>query len=157
MPTTTALEQQLTVLSRRLAKPVRLHGPSGWTLMDRRAFGVLWRIAEEGPLRVTALAGLLEVDLSVASRQVRALVEAGYVRREPDPDDARAALVSVTTTGREAYESTAARRSDVLREVLAGWPAEDRSRFVDLLTRFNSDLEYSITQRQAVAEDAEPS
>ncbi len=150
---TTALEQQLGVLARRLSKPVRLHGPSGWTVMDRPAFQAMWRIAEEGPLRVTALAALLEVDLSVASRQVRSLVDAGLVQREPDPSDARAVLVSVTESGREAYASTAQRRSEVLSEVLSGWSAADRNAFVSLLSRFNVELEASIARRLESPDD----
>src|SRR3954471_12934064 len=98
----TELELQLAVMARRLSKPVRLHGPSGFTVLDRPAYQALWRICDEGAIRPTALAGLLEVDLSVVSRQVRSLEDAGFVQRETDPQDARAALVSATDAGREA-------------------------------------------------------
>ena len=137
------------MMARRLSKPVRLHGPSGYTVLDRPAYQALWRICEEGPVRPTTLAGMLEVDLSVVSRQVRSLEDVGFVQRQTDPQDARAALVSATAAGREAFEQTKQQRTEVLEEVLAGWPEEEREVFVRLLSRFNDQLEASITRRQA--------
>lgn len=151
MPTP-ELELQLAIMARRLSKPVRLHGPSGFTVLDRPAYQALWRICDEGPLRPTRLAGLLEVDLSVVSRQVRALEDVGFVQRQPDPADARAALVSATPAGRDAFEQTKRQRTEVLDEVLAGWPPEERATFVRLLSRFNDQLEASIARRQAEAQ-----
>jgi DNA-binding MarR family transcriptional regulator len=145
------LEQQLLVLARRMTRPVQLHGPDGWTVLERPAYQALWRIVEEGPLRPTALAALLEVDLSVVSRQVRALEEAGFVARSTDPADARAALVSVTAAGLEAFQETQVRRTALLEEVLGGWSETDRRRFAELLSRFNVELEASLARRQAAA------
>jgi DNA-binding MarR family transcriptional regulator len=147
-----ALEQQLNLLARRLSKPVRLHGSSGFTVLDRPAYQALWRIVEEGPLRPTALAGLLGVDLSVVSRQVKALEDVGFVQRATDPADARAALVSVTGAGLSAFERTKQQRTEVLGEVLADWATEDREALVRLLTRFNAELEVAIARRLAAAE-----
>jgi DNA-binding MarR family transcriptional regulator len=146
---TSALEQQLSLLARRLSKPVRLHGPSGWTVLDRPAYQALWRIVDEGPLRLTALAGLLEVDLSVVSRQVRSLVDNGFVSRTPDPGDARAALVSATDSGREAFLQTRQQRTEVLNSVLSQWDEDDKASLVRLLGRFNVELEAAIAERQA--------
>ena len=151
MPTP-ELEQQLNLLARRLSRPVRLHGSSGWTVLDRPAYQALWRIAEEGPLRPTTLAGLLGVDLSVVSRQVRSLEDVGFVTRSPDPGDARAALVRATESGLEAFDRTRTQRTEVLDEVLSQWPAQDRTELVRLLTRFNAELEASIATRQAALE-----
>ena len=137
------------MMARRLSKPVRLHGPSGFTVLDRPAYQALWRIVDEGPLRPTTLAGLLEVDLSVVSRQVRSLEDVGFVQRQTDPADARASLVSATEPGRQAFERTRQQRTEVLDEVLAGWPDEERAAFVALLARFNDQREAAIARRQA--------
>lgn len=149
---TSELEQQLNMLARRLSKPVRLHGSSGYTVLDRPAYQALWRIVEEGPLRPTALAGMLEVDLSVVSRQVRALEDVGFVQREIDPADARAALVSATESGLAAFEDTKRQRTEVLSEVLGDWPEQDRGELVRLLARFNLELEAAIARRRAALE-----
>jgi DNA-binding MarR family transcriptional regulator len=140
------------MLARRLSRPVRLHGPSGFTVLDRPAYQALWRICDEGPVRPTTLAGMLEVDLSVVSRQVRSLEDVGFVQRQTDPQDARAALVSATVAGREAFEQTRHQRTEVLDEVLSTWPPEDREAFVELLSRFNVQIEASISRRQAEAD-----
>jgi DNA-binding MarR family transcriptional regulator len=144
-----ALEQQLLVLARRLSKPVQLHGPSGWTVLDRPAYQCLWRVVENGPLRPTALAALLEVDLSVASRQVKALEEVGFVQRCTDPADARATLVSATPAGLEAFTRTREQRSEALAEVVGSWSARDQQELVRLLTRFNVELEAVVARRTA--------
>jgi DNA-binding MarR family transcriptional regulator len=150
---TPELEQQLSLLARRLSRPVRLHGPSGFTVLDRPAYQALARIVDEGPLRPTALAGLLGVDLSVVSRQVRSLEDVAFVQRKTDPADARAALVSSTQSGRAALETTRRQRTELLDEVLSDWPPEDRASLVRLLTRFNAQLEAAIASRQAGLED----
>jgi DNA-binding MarR family transcriptional regulator len=141
------LEQQLILLSRRFAKPIQLHGPSGFTVLDRPAYLALVRIHDEGPLRITALSGLLDVDLSVASRQVKALEDTGFVQRAPDPADARAALVSATEAGRAALEHVRAQRREVLGEVLATLPERDREALVRLLAAFNAGLDEAVARR----------
>jgi DNA-binding MarR family transcriptional regulator len=146
---TPELEQQLLLLARRLSKPVRLPGESGFTVLDRPAYQALWRIVEEGPMRSTALAKLLGVDLSVVSRQVKFLEEVGFVARQPDPQDARAALVSATESGQSALELSRAKRTEVLDEVLNGWPREDQDELVRLLGRFTSELETAIERMTA--------
>jgi DNA-binding MarR family transcriptional regulator len=146
---TPELERQLTLLARRLSKPVRLPGQSGFTVLDRPAYQALLRIVEEGPLRSTALAKLVGVDLSVISRQVSSLEDVGFVQRAPDPADARASLVSATEAGASALALARVKRTEVLDEVLDEWPAEDRDAFVRLLARFNAELEVSIERRLA--------
>lgn len=148
MPTP-ELEQQLALLARRLSKPVRLPGESGFTVLDRPAYQALWRIVDEGPLRSTALAKLLGIDLSVVSRQVKSLEEVGFVERQPDPVDARAALVSATESGHAALELSRAKRTEVLDEVLEQWSEYDRDELVRLLERFNRELEAAIERRLA--------
>jgi DNA-binding MarR family transcriptional regulator len=147
-----ALEQQLLLLARRLARPIRLQGPAGSTLLDRPAYQCLGRIVEEGPIRPTALAALLEVDLSVASRQVKGLADVGLVGRSPDPADARAALVSATPAGLQAFRHTQRQRTEVLDEVLSGWTERERHELVRLLSRFNAELEAVIGRRIAAAD-----
>ena len=64
--------------------------------LGSQGFTALAVIQRQGPVRVSEVAEQLSVDLSVASRQVAALVLAGYVEREPDPDDRRASRLRPT-------------------------------------------------------------
>ena len=59
--------------------------------------------------------------------------------------------MSATDSGRQAFERTRQQRTEVLNEVLAGWPEDERATFVALLARFNVQLEASIARRQAVS------
>jgi DNA-binding MarR family transcriptional regulator len=93
------------------------------------------------PARVKDLAEHLHVDLSVASRQVAALEAAGYVRREPDPDDRRSARVSTTEAGDAALQAAHERIVGVFAEALAGWSAEDAEHLTTALRRLRSDYE----------------
>jgi DNA-binding MarR family transcriptional regulator len=58
----------------------------------------------DGPQRVGSLAKELGVTMATASRTVDALVAAGLVRREPDPQDARAVRVVLTARGRKEHQ-----------------------------------------------------
>jgi len=60
----------------------------GWTV------AVLSLLAREGEQRLGAVATHLEVDPSVASRQVAALEQLGLVLRRSDPADRRAQLLA---------------------------------------------------------------
>ena len=145
------LEKQLSLVARRLSRPVKLHGPSAVPLLDRPAFTALRRLVEDGPMRPTALAGLLELDLSVVSRQLKALEDAGFVSREPDPADARATLIAPTATGAEVYSQTWAKRAAILDEALGDWTAQSRADLAALLARFNADLDRVVERRRTDA------
>jgi len=78
----------------------------------------------DGPQRIGSLARHLGVSMATASRTVDALVTADLVRREPDPDDARAVRVVLTARGRhehkvryERFVRALERLSDDLSEV----------------------------------------
>jgi DNA-binding MarR family transcriptional regulator len=93
------------------------------------------------PARVKDLAEHLHVDLSVASRQVAALEAAGYVKREPDPDDRRSARVTTTEAGDAALQIAHERIVGVFAEALAGWSAQDADRLTSALRRLRADYE----------------
>jgi hypothetical protein len=77
------------------------------------------------------------------------LEDVGFVQRTADPADARAALVSATPEGLAAFPETQRQRTQVLGEVLGGWTDADRTAFVALLTRLNTQIESAIARRTA--------
>jgi DNA-binding MarR family transcriptional regulator len=79
---------------------------------------VFQRIGPEGS-RLTDLADAAQVTKQTAGYLVDQLERAGYVRRTPDPADARARLVRITERGAEAVAVGAA----VVAEVEAEWTA----------------------------------
>jgi DNA-binding MarR family transcriptional regulator len=60
---------------------------------------VLSVLAEQGPMRLGELAGKVPCSQPTATTVVTGLEPGGLVRREPDPDDGRAVLVTLTERG----------------------------------------------------------
>ncbi len=133
------VEDELTLLVRR-AQRVHLHNEGGLRLLERSVYNVLGRVHDEGVVRLSELAAAFTLDVSTVSRQVATLQAAGLIRRDPDPSDGRAALLTVTPAGRDVLERTRAQRRRMLHDVLAAWPAQDVELFADLLARFNADV-----------------
>lgn len=76
-----------------------------------------------GPLRLSALADAEGVRIPTMSRIVSGLVAAGLVRRSPDRDDGRAALLRPTANGRQLLLRARERRLSALMALFAGLPA----------------------------------
>lgn len=78
-------------------------------------------LVERGPSRSQALAEVLRLDKSTTTRVVDALVRKGYVERLPDPEDARAVSLRVTSEGRKLYEQInselIAQQIDLIRDL----------------------------------------
>ena len=87
-------------------------------------FSALVAIHRRDAARVSEIAHALQIDLSVASRQIAALVEAGYVSRASDPADGRAHVLQLTAAGRTVLSDAHHRMIDVLEGALTGWPAD---------------------------------
>ena len=81
----------------RLARLLRRTGSPG---LGPGAVSALATLARCGPMRLGDLANKEGVAPPTLSRIVAALVEAGYVKREPDPQDGRAWLATPTPEGR---------------------------------------------------------
>jgi DNA-binding MarR family transcriptional regulator len=102
-------------------------------------------VHRRAPARVKDLADHLHVDLSVASRQVAALEAAGYVRREPDPDDRRSQRVSTTEAGEAALRKAHERIVGVFAAALTDWSPEEIDGLTTALGRLRRDYERAVT------------
>jgi len=114
----------------------RLKGKQPGDTLDHSAHVVLFVLRCSGALRLSDLAGRLELDASTASRHVRALEQLGLVRRSPDPDDGRAFRVELTEQGLEQWEAGARRRMELLSAAMEGWSEDDVLTFERLMSRF---------------------
>lgn len=59
---------------------------------------------KHGPLRPGALAERLSISAASASRLIDVLIDGGWARRDPDPSDGRACLLSLSPQGEAALE-----------------------------------------------------
>jgi DNA-binding MarR family transcriptional regulator len=94
--------------------------------LSRTAASTLRCLAEDGPQRVTALAGREPVAQPTMSMIVKRLEQRGFVERAVDPDDARATLVSITPAGVEMLRERADLRLRWFAARLAELDPDDR-------------------------------
>jgi DNA-binding MarR family transcriptional regulator len=124
--------RELGALRRDLQRRAALGGVAGGLL----ALSALDRL---GPARVSQVAEELQVDLSVASRQVAALHTAGYVTRLPDPQDGRSQKVKLTAAGKRALRNAQERSVEVLDRATRGWTDAEVDGLVSSLRRLRHD------------------
>jgi DNA-binding MarR family transcriptional regulator len=108
--------------------------------LGSQGFTALAVIHRCGPVRVSEVAEQLSVDLSVASRQVGALVLAGYVEREPDPDDRRATRLRTTAAGARVLSESHRRMVATATDALDGWSQDEVAELAKRLERLREDF-----------------
>lgn len=85
----------------------------------RYSDGYVFQHLVNEPATITQLATSLGVTQQAASKQVADLEARGFVRRGPDPHDARAKLVELSELGWQAVRAGRAARHDVGSEIAA--------------------------------------
>jgi DNA-binding MarR family transcriptional regulator len=95
-------------------------------------------------LRLSELAGTIEVDASTASRLVRTLETAGLVDRAPDPDDGRASRIVLTEAGNARLDEFHSRRKELLTRAMRDWKKSDKETFATLMSRFADGVIRSV-------------
>jgi DNA-binding MarR family transcriptional regulator len=136
---TEQIEQQMTILLRRV-QSIHISTSSGEMDLDRSAYGILCRLADEGPQRLGALATAFGLDPSTITRQVQALERAALVQRRADDEDRRASILDLTEEGHVVLQHTRAYRRERLEEILTEWSDEDLQEFARLLTKTNDSI-----------------
>ncbi|MEU4394782.1 MarR family transcriptional regulator [Kribbella sp. NPDC023855] len=125
----------------------RLKSKQPGDTIDHSAHLVLFVLRCNGALRLSDLAAKMEIDASTASRHVRALEQAGLIRRSPDPDDGRAFRVELTEQGTQEWEAAAKRRMELLSQAMNGWSETDIETFERLMTRFADGVTSLVDER----------
>jgi DNA-binding MarR family transcriptional regulator len=114
--------------------------------LGTQGFTALTIVERHGPIRVSDVADRLRIDLSVASRQIAALVDAGYARREPDPADRRAGRITATERGAAVLRESHRRMVEAFERPLMGWPEEDIFALARGLDRLREDFHESVAE-----------
>ena len=151
------LERALTRLVRQMTRPAfyRWLAAAGGVHLDRADYGVLVRIDEAAPVRMTDLAESLGIDISTVSRNVRGLERAGLVQRTGDPADQRASRLSLSDEGQDMLRRVRSTRQDAMRHLLADWTETDRALLARLVARLSDDMD-ALGQVALSAPDARP-
>jgi DNA-binding MarR family transcriptional regulator len=104
----------------------RLRPTLAGTGLSPTRLSVLSAVVRRGPLRVSELADVEGLNPTMLSRVIADLAAAGLVRRVPDPDDRRAALVDATAAGKRLRAKIQHERNDVLSVELGQLTDEQR-------------------------------
>lgn len=134
-----ALTYRLHLLHKLVDRDSQLAYPkaTGLTASDARCLGA---IGSFGPLSVVELARLAQLDKGQASRAARSLVAQELLRKQPDPQDARAVVLTLTAKGRQAYRRTlklVARRNEEAFGCLSERELAQLGRMLDRLIAHN--------------------
>ncbi|AYV28621.1 MarR family protein [Streptomyces sp. ADI95-16] len=130
------LARQLTgigAVKRDLARHLPPDCPPG-------AAAVLTVLERHGEMRLSRLAELMAVDVSVTSRHVTYVADHGWIARETDPGDARCRILRLTPAGVALLADLSARYTGALERALADWPAQDIDVLNTLLARLRSSF-----------------
>ena len=139
MTTTTAVED-LVISLYRLGLVQREIARHALAELGSQGFTALAIVQRDGPVRVSDVAERLRVDLSVASRQVAALVAAGYAERETDPDDRRSYRITATERGTRVLRESHRRMVEAFARPLAAWPEDEVVALAARLDRLREDF-----------------
>ncbi|MDH6114768.1 DNA-binding MarR family transcriptional regulator [Kitasatospora sp. MAP12-15] len=107
--------------------------------VDEVSYPVLSGLARTGPRSAAELAAEVGLDRSGVSRRASRLEAAGLVRREPDPDDGRSVLLTLTERGEQTVEVMRERLAARISASLSSWPPDEARAFARALRRFTED------------------
>jgi DNA-binding MarR family transcriptional regulator len=101
---------------------------------------VLSVVCRIGPARISDVAAQMQVNLSVASRQIATLEEEGHVDRVADPHDGRSSLIALSDAGREKLDQANRRLVDAIATAVEDWDREQVVGLADGIVRLRDSL-----------------
>jgi DNA-binding MarR family transcriptional regulator len=147
------LDQVVTRVSRAASSP-RLHelmGRAAKVQLEEQLHLTLAMIGTGQPIRVSDLAALLDVERSTVSRRVTELVALGLVDRAADPDDGRAAALTLTRAGQRALTRIQDAWYHTLADLTAEWDPRQQQEALHSLAALADALEHLLAPRAAPA------
>lgn len=109
--------------------------------LTRSQWWVLTHLFRANGVTQSELAEMLEIEKPTLGRLLDRLEAKGCVRREHDAHDRRAWRVHLTEAVEPALHTMRDVAADLRRDALAGLPAEERERFVDILLAIKANLQ----------------
>ncbi|KIF68845.1 MarR family transcriptional regulator [Streptomyces sp. AcH 505] len=101
---------------------------------------VLTLLDRHGEMRMSRLAELLAVDMSVTSRHVAHAAQRGWLERSPDPGDKRSRILRLTPAGIRMLDELAGRTTEMFARVLDDWTDEEVGQLSSLLNRLRASF-----------------
>jgi DNA-binding MarR family transcriptional regulator len=143
---TTELTKHIMVLSGELAAITKAELPAfGLTAAEFDVLATLRRSGKPYRLKPNELSRALLLSTGGTSNVVNHLVSEGLVEREPDPDDGRSTLISLTPKGAKLVEDTLRVNSAAHAELFANVPPA----VINAATKALRELSSAMRMRRA--------
>jgi DNA-binding MarR family transcriptional regulator len=137
-----AVTGRVLLLGRLLERRVdRVLAPLGLSLWS---FDVLATLRRQGPpfrLPAGALSRATMLTTGAMTNRINRLEQKGWLRREPDPDDRRGVLVTLTDAGRRLADRAVTARFAEAQDAMARVSATDAKTLERLLSRLLTEFE----------------
>jgi DNA-binding MarR family transcriptional regulator len=111
---------------------------------------LLEHLESAGAQRVSRIAKYQKIGVPALTPRIKDLETAGVIRRDVDPVDARASLISLTDTGRTTLARIREARCGILADALHDMDPEVMATAADALTRIATAVERSRAERPLV-------
>ena len=136
------VEQSLTRIARVASGrgAMQLRSERSGVALSRPGLSILSGLHASGPVRLSRLAHLTDMETALVSREVARLVEDGYVRRDADPTDGRATIVQLTDDGCRAYDQYRRATDEIVVQTFSGWSAKELHVLAEYLERVAVDV-----------------
>ncbi len=108
--------------------------------LSRPAISIISALHASGPVRLSRLSDLTDLEAPLVSREIARLADDRYVKRASDPTDGRATIVALTARGRRAYTSYRRATDEIIIEAFAGWKGGELRTLADYLERVVTDV-----------------
>ncbi len=103
--------------------------------VDRSGYWFLLALSELEPLRLSALAEEMTLDISTVSRHAKDLLDLGFIDKLDDPHDKRAQLLKLSKKGKDTLRKISKDRSEKILNALSDWNDSDVDELLNLLSR----------------------
>lgn len=136
------IQNSLIALVRRSVDPRanrRINEIAG-TDIERSEATLVASLAQLGPIRMSALAEAVRLDISTVSRQISRLVSADLVERQTDPDDGRAYLLVLSGRGEDVSERLRQAKAAWITALLDDFSSDEQVALADLLERLTAAM-----------------
>jgi DNA-binding MarR family transcriptional regulator len=133
-------------LGRLLVSVCRLHHTRADQSVERiglyRGQAILLMIlAHHEGITHSEIAAKLEISAAAATKVIKRMEQAGYLARQPDPDDERVSRVYLCDKGRAVTAEIDAAFAEMDRAMFEGLPAAELERLRELLVQMQANLQ----------------
>ncbi|MCM3884090.1 MarR family winged helix-turn-helix transcriptional regulator [Frankia sp. R82] len=147
--------RRLTEVVSRLRRALRasIRTEYAWESLPMAQVELLQCLAERDGTRVGELAALLRLAPNSVSTLVQHLADAGYLHRERDPADRRAALLRLTPSGAQALGGWQQAHERRLGSALGRLDSQDRAAIVTALPALTNLVDALVDRGETTRQD----